>query len=651
MTDADAKAKKGIAIVGVTNGPAGTWQYSVAGKWLPLTGSPDKALLLRDTDKIRFLPAPNATGFGSIRFHAWDQTAGKAGTFADLTTGVGGGTAFSAARGVGFAEVTAVNDAPVLDVGGDPTLTRVLPTATDPAGDLVADLVGSAATDAENDPVGIAVTAATGSGTWQFQEEGTSTWTPLGPVSPKTPKLLGPQDRIRFVPTTGVAGSARLSFKAWDGSLQSKAVETGTLLVTTEPAPPANTAPVLDTVPDPVLSPVLEDDKKPFGDGVLALLGQAVTDPDAAALLGAAITGLTGTANGTWQYSLNNGKTWTAVGLVSGSNALLLRDTDKLRFLPGKDFVGTATVTFQAWDRTRGAAGARADARLAGGTTPFSTAAETATVTVNPVNDAPVLNTKANPQLTPVLPTATDPAGDLVSTLIGTNATDVERDPIGIAVTAHSGKGTWQYQLTGTTDWTNIGFVLAAAPRLLAPTDRVRFLPTPGQSGTAKLSYKAWDGTLTSVATETVTLVVNAVDDKPVLNTAGSPTLTSVAVGATNPPGDLVSALLGSAATDSDPTADLGIAVTGAPSTFGTWEVMTNGTSWEALGAVSSKAPKLLKATDRIRFVPAAGFVGVVKLSFKAWDAGSANPNGPNALSSATESATVAVNSAPVLQA
>ena len=420
-------------------------------------------------------------------------------------------------------------------------------------------------------------------------------------------------------------------------------METGTLLVTTEPAPTANTAPVLDVGPTPAFQLVLEDDKKPLGDTVLSLLGQAVTDPDPSALLGIAVTGLTGAANGTWQYSLNNGKKWVAVGIVSDSSALLLRDTDKLRFLPGKDFVGTATVTYKAWDRTRGTAGARADARTAGGTTPFSTAAETAAVAVTQVNDAPVLNTKPNPQLTPVLPTETDPAGDLVSRLIGTSATDVDGNPIGISVTAFSGQGTWQFQETGTSTWTDITF----APQFLDPTDRIRFLPTAGASGTAKLSYKAWDGTLTSVATESVSLVVNAIADKPVLNTAGNPTLTPVAVGATNPAGDLVSAILGSAATDADPGADLGIAVTGAPTTSGTWEVMVNGTTWEAVGAVSAKAPRKLRATDRIRFIPNAGFAGSVKLSFKAWDAG--NP-GPNELSAATETATVVVNTAQTLQ-
>ncbi|HVK14543.1 MAG TPA: tandem-95 repeat protein, partial [Gemmataceae bacterium] len=221
VSDPDAKAKAGIAVVGVANGSAGTWQYSVTGgrSWKPLAASPTQALLLRSTDKVRYLPAPGATGWGLLRYHAWDQTVGKAGTRVNVTAGVGGGTAFSTTRGIGFAEVPAVNDAPVLDVGGNPPLTPVAPTAADPAGDFVKDLLGSAATDAELDAIGMAVTAAAGKGTWQVKPDGAADWTPLGPVSGKAPKFLNPLDRVRFVPAGGALGAATLKFKAWDGTL------------------------------------------------------------------------------------------------------------------------------------------------------------------------------------------------------------------------------------------------------------------------------------------------------------------------------------------------------------------------------------------------------------------------------------------------
>ena len=43
----------------------------------------------------------------------------------------------------------------------------------------------------------------------------------------------------------------------------------------------------------------------------------------------------------------------------------LLRDADRVRFVPARDFHGTAVLTYRAWDRTRGTAGARADLTLA----------------------------------------------------------------------------------------------------------------------------------------------------------------------------------------------------------------------------------------------------------------------------------------------
>ena len=110
-----------------------------------------------------------------------------------------------------------MNDAPLLDVSGEPPLTRVTPGATNPAGDLVGTLLGTNATDAEGDTIGIAITAATGKGTWQYQPDGAATWTDLGKVSGKLPRKLSALDRVRFVPATGFTGIAKLIYRAWDG--------------------------------------------------------------------------------------------------------------------------------------------------------------------------------------------------------------------------------------------------------------------------------------------------------------------------------------------------------------------------------------------------------------------------------------------------
>ena len=66
------------------------------------------------------------------------------------------------------------------------------------------------------------------------------------------------------------------------------------------------------------------------------------------------------TANGSWQYTLNNGGTWTTLATpASGSAVLLSADAQtRVRFVPNADYAGTsAGITFRAWDRTQGFAG------------------------------------------------------------------------------------------------------------------------------------------------------------------------------------------------------------------------------------------------------------------------------------------------------
>jgi hypothetical protein len=176
-----------------------------------------------------------------------------------------------------------------------------------------------------------------------------------------------------------------------------------------------------------------------------------------------------------------------------------------------------------------------------------------------------------------------------------------------------------------------------------------RFVPAADFIGVARLSYRASDGRATSKAIENATLTINSVDDRPVLDTKPSPMLTPVAVNEVNPVGDLVSDLLGSAARDVDPTANLGVAVVGAASKNGTWQVMTDGVNWTDLGPVSSKPPRFLHATDHIRFVPVPGFSGLATISYKAWDAGLLDATGSTSMSTAIETATIAVNTAPVV--
>ncbi|KJV05961.1 hypothetical protein [Methylocucumis oryzae] len=124
----------------------------------------------------------------------------------------------------------------------------------------------------------------------------------------------------------------------------------------------ANDAPIL-TVTAPDLGTYSEDIADPYITTTIADLlfnsiavESNVLDVDDGAVEGVAITGLN-SGNGTWQY--NTGSGWVAIGTVSNTSALLLRDTDSIRFVPDGENADTASVTFKAWDRTSGTFGTK----------------------------------------------------------------------------------------------------------------------------------------------------------------------------------------------------------------------------------------------------------------------------------------------------
>ncbi len=148
----------------------------------------------------------------------------------------------------------------------------------------------------------------------------------------------------------------------------------------------ANDAPVLAAA-TPSLTMITEDDTANAGQTVGSIVGSTVTDVDSP-VHGIAITGVSST-NGGWQYSLNSGSTWSNFGAYVPNSALLLNDTDLVRFVPNGVNGGTDTFSYKAWDLTSGTHGDAIDASAGGGTTAFSTGSNTASLTVTAVNDAP----------------------------------------------------------------------------------------------------------------------------------------------------------------------------------------------------------------------------------------------------------------------
>ncbi|MDH5536600.1 MAG: DUF4347 domain-containing protein, partial [Betaproteobacteria bacterium] len=123
------------------------------------------------------------------------------------------------------------------------------------------------------------------------------------------------------------------------------------------------------------LGAINEDPLANPGTLVSALIAGQVSDVDAGALSGIAVTAVDNT-NGAWQFSTDGGGTWTAFGSPTAASArLLAADANtSVRFVPNANFNGTVTngLTFRAWDQTSGVAGATADATTNGGGTAFS---------------------------------------------------------------------------------------------------------------------------------------------------------------------------------------------------------------------------------------------------------------------------------------
>ncbi|MEB6587968.1 DUF4347 domain-containing protein [Pseudomonas asiatica] len=391
--------------------------------------------------------------------------------------------------------------------------------------------------------------------------------------------------------------------------------------------------------------------------------------------------------NGTSLVTLNNGATVT-VSVTSGTATLTLTHT------------GMSTATAQTIvnniayrndsDAPSGASRivTLSNVRDSGGTANGgqNTLAVNAAsvVTLAAVNDAPTLS--GGPYVITSTNENTTSGNVTVSTILaGVTYSDPDSAAAsGIAVTATVGRGTWQYSTDGIT-WTAFGTVSTSSALLLASSSQIRYIPDNANGENVSITFRAWDRTSGAASTNgspntgdttfngsttaystgfaQATLIVTSVNDAPVI-TPVNPTMTTLTDSSTNNNGDAVSTLFGGV-TDVDTGALKGIAVNGLTATYGKWQFSTNnGTTWNDIGTVSDTAALLLRAADRVRFVPDGIRGETATITYRAWDqtvnqgfqgtnvnvAGSLG--GTNAYSSATDTASVlviAVNDTPIV--
>ena len=322
---------------------------------------------------------------------------------------------------------------------------------------------------------------------------------------------------------------------------------------------------------------------------------------------------------------------------------------------------------------------------LVGGTTAFSTATDTATLTVIHVNNAPVL-TPASPSMGTTdfhaIPKIINVSGVFINNGSGTTTiTDVDTGAVigGIAVTGVTGHGVWVYSLDGT-NFTAVGTVSTAAALLLPNTAQLRYTPDGTDLETATITYQAWDTTTGTVgatvdltaagatggttafstASDTASLTVANLNHAPVL-VAVHPSLGNIAPGAVKSFAltSFINAQTGSTTiTDADTGAVVGgIALTGAAGS-GTWEYSTDGTTFTAVGTVSNAAALLLPKNATLRYTASASTSDTPSITYCAWDTTTGTSGskvdlsattavgGTTAFSSATDTATLTIGGA-----
>ncbi|HEX3658963.1 MAG TPA: hypothetical protein VHV55_24430 [Pirellulales bacterium] len=206
-------------------------------------------------------------------------------------------------------------------------------------------------------------------------------------------------------------------------------------------SPAVDTAPVLTPIA-PTLAPISVNQGTSSAVPVSTMVGNSITDDNHVYQI--AVVGQSSAA-GNWQYSLDGGTTWTNFGSVSVSQALLLDSNDLVQFVPQAGNTQTATFTYRAWNQSTGTPGMVADTSSNGGDTAFSTATDTASVTVDPA-----------PTVMGAFVSSTAWAASYLSVL----------DAAGVGSSAASGQGfqlaTGSDQLATTVAWTNVNEISIA---------------------------------------------------------------------------------------------------------------------------------------------------------------------------------------------
>ncbi|WKC44886.1 retention module-containing protein [Pseudomonas veronii] len=537
--------------------------YTDAAMTKPVTGSIDA---VNGEATVYFKPNENFNGTANFTYTATDS--GNADGTNPLTSTPANGTI----------TVTAVNDAPV-----------AAPTTATGSEDPVQGIeVKLSATDVDGvtDVKSFTVGTPT-NGTFYTDAAMTK------PVTGSIDAING-EATVYFKPNANFNGTANFTYTATDGGIAdggsplTSAPANGTITVT-----PVNDAPVAVTT----TATGAEDPSV----GIAVKL--SATDVDGVADVKSFTVGTP--TNGTFYTDAAMTKPVTgAIDAVNGEATVY--------FKPNENFNGTANFTYTA-----------TDGGIADGGSPLTSAPANGTITVTPVNDAPV-----------AAPTTATGSEDPVQGIeVKLSATDVD----GVTDVKSFTVGT----PTNGTFYTDAAMTKPVTGSIDAVNGEatVYFKPNANFNGTANFTYTATDGgiagggsPLTS-APANGTITVTPVNDAPV----AEPT---TATGSEDPVQGIEVKL---SATDVDGVADVKSFTVGTPTngTFYTDAAMTKPVTG-SIDAVNGEAT--------VYFKPNENFNGTANFTYTATDGGIAGGGSPLTSAPANGTITVtAVNDAPVL--
>ncbi|WP_295449369.1 cadherin-like domain-containing protein, partial [uncultured Thiodictyon sp.] len=349
--------------------------------------------------------------------------------------------------------------------------------------------------------------AVAGQGTWEFSLDGGSSWIPVptsGLLSDTNAILISANAQLHFVPAA--------NFQGTPGSLTVRVADNSQTLVTSTNAAdlknlgamPAtgswaqnpltltaavanvNDAPTITVGGAQPLGPVLEDVLTNSGATVNSLFGGRYSDAAdnqsaitgggnaAGAFGGVAIIGNAATAaQGTWDYSTDNGVNWTSIGTgISDLTAVLLPTNAKLRFQPAGNYngiPGDLTVRFSDTIVTYAASSDLSG--LTGGAQHWSADTLGLRTSITAVNDAPTRSDATAASLAAVLEDVSTAApgatvaslftakfvdtADTVTAGTGGSSANALAGVVIVGNSANAGsEGRWQYLAGGT--WTDV---------------------------------------------------------------------------------------------------------------------------------------------------------------------------------------------------